>query len=197
MLVNELTGTLYTIAKDVKIQVEFNPARVQGYRLIGYENRLLRSEDFRDDKKDAGEIGAGHTVTALYEIIPTGVHAKIPGVDSLKYQTNEVKREAFATNELMTVKLRYKPPAEDTSKLVAHTVLDSNGNIGAASNNLKFSAAVAQFGMLLRDSKFKANSAYANCIALAREGKGEDLEGYRSEFISLVETSERLTRRQD
>jgi Ca-activated chloride channel family protein len=197
VLVNELGGTLYTIAKDVKIQVEFNPAKVQAYRLIGYENRLLRAEDFKDDKKDAGEIGAGHTVTALYEIIPTGVDAKIAGVDSLKYQTNEVKRDAFATNELMTVKLRYKPPAENASKLVAHTVLDSNGYIGAASNNFKFSAAVAQFGMLLRDSKFKANSAYANCLALAREAKGEDLEGYRSEFISLVERSETLVRRQD
>ena len=197
VLVNELTGTLYTIAKDVKIQVEFNPAKVQAYRLIGYENRMLRAEDFRDDKKDAGEIGAGHTVTALYEIIPPGVDAKSAGVDSLRYQTNEVKREAFATNELMTVKLRYKPPSEDVSKLVAHTILDSNGYISAASNNLKFSAAVAQFGMLLRDSKFKANSAYANCLALAREGKGEDLEGYRSEFISLVERSGALSRRQD
>ena len=197
VLVNELTGTLYTIAKDVKIQVECNPAKVQAYRLIGYENRMLRAEDFRDDKKDAGEIGAGHTVTALYEIIPPGVDAKSAGVDSLRYQTNEVKREAFATNELMTVKLRYKPPSEDVSKLVAHTVLDSNGYISAASNNLKFSAAVAQFGMLLRDSKFKANSGYANCLALAREGKGEDLEGYRSEFISLVERSGTLARRQD
>ena len=197
IMVNELAGTLYTIAKDVKIQVEFNPAKVQAYRLIGYENRLLRAEDFKDDKKDAGEVGAGHTVTALYEIIPTGVDAKIAGVDSLKYQTNQVKREAFASNELMTVKLRYKPPAEDVSKLVAHTVVDSNEYIAAASNNFKFSAAVAQFGMLLKDSKFKANSAYSNCLALAREAKGEDLQGYRAEFISLVERSETLVRRQD
>ena len=165
--------------------------------MIGYENRILRAEDFKDDKKDAGEIGAGHTVTALYEIIPTGVDARIAGVESLKYQTTEVKREAFATNELMTVKLRYKPPSEDVSKLVAHTVLDSNASISRASNNLKFSAAVAQFGMLLRDSKFKANSGYENCLALAREGKGEDLEGYRSEFISLVERSGTLARRED
>jgi Ca-activated chloride channel family protein len=154
-------------------------------------------EDFKDDKKDAGEVGQGHTVTALYEIIPTGVDAKIAGVDSLKYQTNEVKHESFASNELMTVKLRYKPPTKDVSKLVAHTVLDSNQYIAAASNNLKFSAAVAQFGMLLRDSKFKANSGFSNCLALAREAKGEDLEGYRSEFISLVERSETLVRRQD
>jgi len=197
VLVNELAGTLYTIAKDVKIQVEFNPAKVQAYRLIGYENRMLRAEDFKNDKKDAGEIGAGHTVTALYEIIPTGIDARIAGVDSLKYQTNQVRREAFASNELMTVKLRYKPPAEDVSKLVAHTVADSNEYIAAASNNLKFSAAVAQFGMLLTDSRFKANSAYSNCLALAREAKGEDLEGYRSEFISLVERSESLVRRQE
>ena len=197
VMVSELAGTLYTIAKDVKIQVEFNPAKVQAYRLIGYENRLLRAEDFKDDQKDAGEIGAGHAVTALYEIIPTGVEAKIAGVDSLKYQTNQVKRAAFASNELMTVKLRYKPPKEDVSKLVAHTVADSNEYIAAASNNLKFSAAVAQFGMLLKDSKFKANSAYSNCLALAREARGEDLGGYRAEFIRLVERSETLVRRQD
>jgi Ca-activated chloride channel family protein len=195
VLVSEMGGTLNTIAKDVKIQIEFNPARVQAYRLIGYENRLLRDEDFNDDKKDAGELGAGHSVTALYEIIPVGVDARLPKVDPLKYQKKEVDSSAFASNELMTVKLRYKAPKEDESRLIAQAVTNTRAKFEMASINFKFAAAVAEFGLLLRESKFKGESSFASCIALARDARGEDEEGYRAEFVRLVETSQSLGRR--
>jgi Ca-activated chloride channel family protein len=195
VLVNELGATLYTIAKDVKIQVEFNPAEVQAYRLIGYENRLLRSEDFNDDKRDAGELGAGHSVTALYEIIPRGVAANSSKVDGLKYQEKKLKPEAFGTDELMTIKLRYKPPSETESKLMAKSIFDSNQELRTASSNLKFSAAVAEFGLLLRDSKFKSKATYSNCLALAKQAVGNDEGGHRTEFISLVEKTESLKQR--
>lgn len=194
VMVSELGGTLNTIAKDVKVQVEFNPARVQAYRLIGYENRLMRAEEFNDDKKDAGELGAGHSVTALYEIIPVGVRAELHPVDGLKYQSRKVKAEGFSSNEVMTVKLRYKAPKGDTSELLARSVFDENRDVPSASENARFAASVAEFGMLLRDSKLKGNSSFENCLALARESRGDDPEGYRAEFINLVERSAQLKR---
>ena len=192
VLVSGLGGTLNTIAKDVKVQVEFNPATVQAYRLIGYENRLMRADEFNDDKKDAGEMGAGHSVTALYEVIPVGVRAKLPTVDPLRYQSRDANPEDFASNELMTVKLRYKAPKDDTSAMFARSVMDEDTGTGSASENTRFAAAVAEFGMLLRDSKLKGHSSFENCLALARESRGEDSEGYRAEFISLVEKSAEL-----
>lgn len=186
VFVKEMRATLFTIAKDVKIQVEFNPAKVQAYRLIGYENRMLKSEDFNDDKKDAGELGAGHTVTALYEIIPVGVKSDfIKSVDELKYQKGQITNQA-GSDELMTVKLRYKRPKEDTSQLLSIVIKDKATKLAKSSNNFKFSAAVAEFGMLLRDSEFKGQASYEHALKLAKEGKGEDLEGYRSEFVQLV-----------
>jgi Ca-activated chloride channel family protein len=194
VLVSELGGTLNTIAKDVKVQVEFNPANVGAYRLIGYENRLMRAEEFNDDRKDAGELGAGHSVTALYEIIPVGVQAKLPAVDPLRYQSHEAKPEAFASDELMTVKLRYKAPKDAASAMVARSVMDEDTGAESASENTLFAAAVAEFGMLLRDSRLKGHSSFENCLALARESKGDDPEGYRAEFIGLVEKSADLKR---
>ena len=194
VFVSELGGTLNTIAKDVKVQVEFNPAKVQAYRLIGYENRLMRAEEFNDDKKDAGELGAGHSVTALYEIIPVGVRADLPAVDPLKYQSRKVRPEGFKSDELLTVKLRYKAPKGDTSDLLARSVFDEDRDVASASENARFAASVAEFGMLLRDSKLKGRSSFENCLALARESRGDDPEGYRAEFISLVEKSAELQR---
>ena len=187
VLGTEFFGTLYTIAKDVKIQVEFNPAKVQAYRLIGYENRLLNDEDFKDDTKDAGELGSGHTVTALYEIIPVGVKSKyLKDIDNLKYtkQTNQ-----NYTDEMLTVKFRYKEPDGDTSKLIVKTVKDNNSSIESANEDLKFSAAVALFGMQLRNSEFINTKKKTDVIALAEAGKGNDKDGYRAEFIRLVKSS--------
>lgn len=187
VLGTEFFGTLYTIAKDVKIQVEFNPAKVQAYRLIGYENRLLNDEDFKDDTKDAGELGSGHTVTALYEIIPVGVKSKyLKDIDNLKYtkQTNQ----SF-TDEMLTVKFRYKEPDGDVSKLISKTVKDENKSIESANEDLKFSAAVALFGMQLRDSEFINTKKKEDVITLAEAGKGSDKDGYRAEFIRLVKSS--------
>jgi Ca-activated chloride channel family protein len=188
VLVNEMGGTLFTIAKDVKIQVEFNPARVQSYRLIGYENRLLQTEDFKDDKKDAGEIGAGHTVTALYEIVPA--RSNVERLPSGKYVTNSLSREALASNEIATVKLRYKQPDSDSSELLVHPALDSGTSITQASGNLRFASAVAEFGMLLRQSKYRGQASYAQLVARARSAAGQDKNGYRKEFIRLAETAE-------
>lgn len=188
VLVTEIGATLVAIAKDVKIQVEFNPAKVQAYRLVGYENRMLKKEDFHDDTKDAGEMGAGHSVTALYEIIPAGVKVSLPKVDSLKYQRTVVSSAAFESGELMTVKLRYKLPDKDTSKLLTIPIMDGEFDLTRTSESFKFSAAVAEFGMLLRDSQFKGNSTWDNVLKLAKSARGKDEEGYRSEFIRLVET---------
>jgi Ca-activated chloride channel family protein len=187
VFINDMRGTLFTIAKDVKLQLEFNPAKVKAYRLIGYENRLLNKEDFADDTKDAGELGAGHTVTALYEIIPFGSDEEVPGADELKYQDNKISPKAFKNKEILTLKLRYKKPDEDKSKLIVHPLLDDNIVLAKTSDNFKFSAAVAAFGMLLRDSEFKGDVDYNNVLKLAREGKGKDYFGYRAEFIQLVE----------
>lgn len=190
VFINEMKATLFTIAKDVKIQVEFNPAKVQAYRLIGYENRRLNARDFNDDKKDAGELGAGHSVTALYEVIPQGVESTFSSnIDPLKYknadQTNNSK-----SNELLTVKFRYKKPNETTSKLITHTLENQTIDINKTSDNFRHAAAVAQFGMLLRDSAFKQNSTYQGIITLALGAKGEDREGYRQEFINLIRNIE-------
>lgn len=189
VLVNEFGGTMFTIAKDVKLQVEFNPATVQGYRLIGYENRMLANEDFNDDKKDAGEMGSGHSVTALYEIIPVGVKSDfLKKTDSLKYQDNYNEfSKATQTDELMTIKFRYKKPAENSSRLLEIAVKDQQLSINHVSNNFRFAAAVAEFGMLLRNSEFKSTASFENVLVLARKSKGDDEEGYRSEFIQLVE----------
>lgn len=196
VLVNDIRGTLFTIAKDVKIQVEFNPAKVQAYRLIGYENRLLQNQDFNDDKKDAGEIGAGHSVTALYEIIPTGTKSdvKLPEVDPLRYQRSGVTTQDTADNEMMLVKLRYKLPQDSTSQLITQTIKDSDFQVNQTpSTDLRFAAAVATFGMILRDSEYKGNANYDLVMQLATQGQGEDTEGYRGEFMRLVEKSRDLS----
>ncbi|MEM1323454.1 MAG: von Willebrand factor type A domain-containing protein [Bacteroidota bacterium] len=197
VLVNEFGGTLFTIAKDVKLQIEFNPAKVRGYRLIGYENRLLNKEDFNDDQKDAGELGSGHTVTALYEIIPASVENSpylTASVDELKYQKPpKVDPKAKPSPELMTIKLRYKRPDGQKSQLMEKPVLDTKDGERATSDNFRFSAAVAQFGMLLRDSAFKGESNYVAAAQLARSAKGADPNGYRSELIQLIEVMGALT----
>jgi Ca-activated chloride channel family protein len=190
VFVNEFGGTLFTIAKDVKLQIEFNPAKVQAYRLIGYENRKLNDEDFNDDKKDAGELGSGHTVTALYEIIPVGVKSSfIKTIDPLKYQRSDVEKKSYDSKELMTIKLRYKQPDGHKSKLISTTVLDKDKNWKNTSDNFRWTAAVSEFGMLLRESEFSQGADIASIIKLAKGAKGDDEEGYRSEFIRLVESS--------
>ena len=186
----EIWGTLFTIAKDVKIQIEFNPAKVKAYRLIGYENRMLAAEDFNNDKKDAGEIGAGHTVTAIYEIIPASSDEKVEGVDELEYQDTKIKK----SDNLMTLKLRYKQPDGDVSKLITTRVKGNNIKTSGFSNNFAFSASVAQFGMLLRDSEFKGTATYETTLALAKSAKGKDNDGYRAEFIKLIEIAELLSK---
>ena len=205
VLVEQMAGTLVTIAKDVKVQIEFNPAQVRAYRLIGYENRLLAKEDFNDDTKDAGEIGSGHRVVALYEIVPANLP---PGVgpdrlvDTLKYQTlasptskdlNEVKPatstglDAAASKELMTVKLRYKQPDGETSSKIELPVTDEGKTLEAASGEFQFSAAVAGFGLLLRDSSYKGTLNWEAVRKLALAGKGPDKLGYRGEFLQLID----------
>ena len=181
----QAAGTLYTIAKDVKIQIEFNPAKVAGYRLIGYENRLLADKDFNDDEKDAGEIGAGHSVTALYEIIPAGQKVENDGVDQLRYAKTEPTETKF-NDELLTVKLRYKEPDKNESKLLTQGLLDAGKSIENASDNLRFASSVAEFGLLLRNSRYKGNSSYKNITNLAENSLGSDLKSYRSDFINLV-----------
>jgi len=189
VLVNEFGSTMYTVAKDVKLQVEFNPAYVNAYRLIGYESRMLNKEDFNDDTKDAGELGSGHTVTALYEIIPVGVENTYGGVDDLKYQnTKKVKptQNDATSNELLTVKLRYKKPDEQESKKLEVPVL-ANQLSKEPSNDFQFIMAVAMFGQLLRNSDFKGDANYQKVIELAKSGMDNDANGYRREFIRLAE----------
>jgi Ca-activated chloride channel family protein len=192
VFVNDMRGTLFTIAKDIKIQVEFNPTKVRAYRLIGYENRLLKKEDFADDTKDAGELGAGHTVTALYEIIPFGSNEEVPVVGDLKYQVVKIDPKAYRSKEILTVKLRYKNPDGKKSQLLEIPLADKKITLAKASENFKFSAAVAEFGMLLRDSEFKGKSSYEDVVKLAQQGKGQDRHGYRTEFIKLVEMCQLL-----
>jgi Ca-activated chloride channel homolog len=192
VLVHELGGTLYTVAKDVKIQVEFNPARVQAYRLIGYENRLLRDEDFADDTKDAGDIGSGHSVTALYEIIPTGVEADVAvrGLDSLRYQ--KVRTEARGDNaELLYVQVRYKTPQGEQSQLLSLPVVDNGAT--ALTNDFRFQAAVAEFGLLLRKSPYRGGADWGRVAEAARATMGSDPGGYRVEFVRLVDGARGIT----
>ena len=210
VLVRELGGTLTTVAKDVKLQVEFNPARVAAYRLIGYENRLLRKEDFEDDTKDAGEMGAGHAVTALYEILPAGTRSDVElrRAPRLRYQTEgeSVQPTAGATGprasaraagaagavsgsgtELAFVKIRYKDPEGDgSSRLIEHPVVDGSG---ALSLDFAFAAAVAEFGMLLRDSKHRGQASVDQILTLARSALGRDEDGYRQDFVQMVESA--------
>lgn len=194
VLVNEFGSTLFTIAKDVKIQVEFNPAKVQAYRLVGYENRMLAKEDFNDDTKDAGELGSGHTVTALYEVIPAGVKDDFTkSVDPLKYQANTIPLFGN-TEEIMTIKLRYKKPDGDDSRLIVHPVMDTHTALAATSDNFRFSAAVAAFGMLLRKSDYKQFASYDQVITMARGARGMDNNGYRTEFIRLVQSANLLAK---
>jgi Ca-activated chloride channel family protein len=190
VLVEEMTGTLITIAKDVKIQVEFNPAQVAGYRLLGYENRMLRTEDFNDDTKDAGEIGAGHTVTALYEVIPAGKSVDVPSVDELKYQpsANQPADESTpnTSRELLTLKMRYKPPAGDTSQKLEWAVTDSGQTFNDATDDFRFAAAVASFGLLLRGSEYQGSATYDGVAEIAHNSLGRDEHGYRAEFLDMV-----------
>jgi Ca-activated chloride channel homolog len=188
VLVTELGSTLFTIAKDVKIQIEFNPAQVKAYRLVGYEKRILAKEDFNDDKKDAGEIGAGHTVTALYEVVPASSSETFGNVDNLKYQQ---KVQPVASDEVMTVKLRYKEPNEDVSKLITHAITKSDIK-DEPTGDFAFASAVAEFGMLLRGSEFKGDSSYDYVKKTAKANLGEDKFGFRAEFATLVETAESL-----
>ena len=198
VLVKEVGGTLFTIAKDVKIQVEFNPAKVKSYRLIGYVNRLLNKEDFNDDKKDAGELGSGHTVTALYEISLYDSEEPTSNVDALRYQTttsNKSAQQCFNyCNETLTVKVRYKSPDSDKSQLIFAPVSEIYKNFNESSDDFRFSSAVAAFGMLLRDSDFKGDLNYKKIQEIARQAKGKDLQGYRSEFVGLIELAEELSK---
>ena len=193
VLVNEFGGTLFTIAKDVKLQLEFNPVKVAGYRLIGYENRMLAKEDFNDDKKDAGELGSGHTVTALYEIIPAGVKSDfLKNVDPLKYQKEKNENTTLFNGEMLTVKFRYKAPDKDNSELIVHPVLDKGTEISNTSDNYRFATAVSGFAMLLRNSEYKGNTNYTQVINMAKAALGKDAEGYRKEFILLVKKAEEI-----
>jgi Ca-activated chloride channel family protein len=189
VLVSEFGGTIYTVAKDVKLQIEFNPKQVQAYRLIGYESRLLNDEDFNDDTKDAGEMGAGHNVTAFYEVVPVGVKFNQAGnVDPLKYQKNTKEEQPVYTGskELLTIKLRYKEPEGNASQKIELPVIDSKAN--NLSSDFRFAASVAMFGQLLRDSDFKGNASYDKVIALAKTALDNDDQGYRREFVRLAET---------
>ncbi len=191
VFVREFGGTLFTVAKDVKIQVEFNPARVQAYRLLGYENRLLAREDFADDRKDAGELGAGQSVTALYEVVPVGADPVTAADDSLTYQHSSVRPSARATRDLLTVRIRYKAPSGSTSRLLTRSLADRGAEPG---DNFRFASAVASFAMLLRDSEHRGSATFDRVIALARGARGADPEGYRAEFVTLVETARDLSR---
>ena len=209
VLVEQMQGTLVTIAKDVKIQVEFNPAQVAAYRLIGYENRRLANRDFNDDAKDAGEIGAGHRVTVLYELVPAGAVsdvAKTPAVDPLKYQrkaedtakvaeahSDNASEGSEIANELLTLKMRYQPPSGGKSTLMTFGVKNSDAKFATASPDFQFAAAVAAFGMLLRNSNYRGDTTYAAVLETAAAAKGEDKFGYRTEFLEMVRAADRLT----
>lgn len=194
VLISQFGGTMFTIAKDVKLQIEFNPSKVQGYRLIGYENRMLAKEDFNDDKKDAGELGSGHTVTALYEIIPVGVDAsELKNVDALKYQKPNTKAAGFNnSSEVMTVKFRYKKPDGNKSILLQGVVAGNPVAFKSADGNIQLSAAVAQFGMLLRDSEYKGEGGYDLVNSLLKTLLENDPEGYKNELVQLVQTASNL-----
>ena len=191
-LVSEFGGTLFTVAKDVKAQIEFNPDKVQGYRLAGYEDRLLNTEDFKDDKKDAAEMGAGHTVTIIYEIIPANVKSDlVSATEPLKYQKPK-STAATWSDELATIKFRYKNPDGEKSAELEQIITEKETVWSQTSENVRFSAAVAMFGMLLKDSKFKGNSTYDDVLSMAENSREFDKDGYRSEFVKLVRSAKRL-----
>jgi Ca-activated chloride channel family protein len=190
VLVEQMNGTLVTVAKDVKIQVEFNPQRVQAYRLIGYENRMLRARDFNDDQKDAGEIGAGHSVTALYELVPVGEPIDLPSIDPLRYRSNQAT--STGSSEMLTVKLRYKQPTEQRSVKIEIPFEGEDRRMSSASADLRFAAAVAGFGMLLRESEHRGSLRYDDVLTLARSSMSRDEGAYRAEFVRLVEIARTL-----
>jgi Ca-activated chloride channel family protein len=197
VFVKEMRANMFTIAKDVKIQIEFNPTKVKAYRLIGYENRVLKNEDFEDDKKDAGELGAGHSVTALYEIIPAESNETVSNQKDLKYQKTVINPSAFKTNEVMTIKFRYKAPQSETSQLITHNLVPgANQSIFSGKNteNFRFSAAVAGWGMLLKDSQYKGNLSYEMVYNLAKYAISNDEGHYKSEFLDLVKKSQKAKR---
>jgi len=195
-MVTEFGGTLFTVAKDVKIQVEFNPAYVQAYRLVGYENRLLAAEDFNNDAKLGGDMGVGHSVTAIYEIVPVGVKSSIIGtVDALKYQDNKNAAQGTLNGELATVKFRYREPESDKSKSQQVIVSNKMASIDQMSEDFRFATAVAELGMLLRNSDYKQEASYKNLVARAKAAKGKDDEGYRAEFIRMAENAAVLDKR--
>lgn len=193
VLVEQVGATLVTVAKDVKVQVEFNPAVVQGYRLIGYENRLLAAEDFNNDAKDAGELGAGHKVTAIYEVIPVGDELPVSDVDELKYQQNVRTRKGRKSGEVLTVKVRYKTPQAEKSRLLSWPVKFQDSAFQSVSEDFRFAVAVAEFGMLLRDSPHKGGASYDQVLALAGSSEAAQPEGLRSEFFKLVRDARRLS----
>jgi Ca-activated chloride channel family protein len=193
VLVAQMGGTLVTIARDVKIQVEFNPEVVLAWRLLGYENRILDDEDFNDDEVDAGEIGAGHTVTAFYEIVPVGAPEQyLPSVDPLRYQTTRKLTAAAKSGELLTLKLRYKDPEDDASKLITRHVRDFGLSIHRASADFKFAAAVVGFGMILRESPYRGSATFDTILELAWQGLSSDSMGYRKEFLGLVDSARNI-----
>jgi Ca-activated chloride channel family protein len=195
VFVQEMGATLVTVAKDVKLQIEFNPARVKEYRLVGYENRLLRPEDFNDDTKDAGDMGAGHQVTAFYEIIPTDSRETSAGVDELRYQ-QQPRRTAPQVNhgdEFGWMKLRYKAPQGDTSELLEWALGARSVEFDKAPRDVRFAAAVAEYGMLLRHSKFAGNASFSHVIATANDSLGQDLDGYRADFLDLARRAANLS----
>lgn len=190
IFVKEFGGTLFTVAKDVKLQLEFNPKYVAAYRLIGYENRALANEDFKNDAKDAGEMGSGHTVTAIYEIVPAGTESAYLA-DKLKYQTF-LQTSASNSDEVCTVKIRYKLPDKEVSIPMEISVKDKHTKLAETSENMRFAMAVAEFGLLIRDSNFRGTANYDHILELAKNAKGKDEEGYRAEFLKLVKTAKML-----
>jgi Ca-activated chloride channel family protein len=190
----ELRANMFTIAKDVKIQVEFNPVTVKAYRLIGYENRVMANEDFNNDTKDAGELGAGHTVTALYEVVPIGAATRVPTTDKLKYQETKVASGA-KSDELLTIKFRYKPIHGDSSKLITQVVEGRKQSFNNSSPEFRFSAAVAGFGMLLRDSEFKGTANYEIIHNMAEEAITDKSDNYKTEFLTLLEKADKLAQK--
>ena len=195
-LFHDQGGSLVTVAKDVKLQVEFNHAKVNAYRLIGYENRVLKSEDFRNDAKDAGDMGSGHTVTALYEVAPAGVEVPVPDAGDLKYQGKPADTAAARSGEWLTFRMRYKDPDTDAASELSFP-LPADGVRKAGSTDFRFAAAVAAFGLLLRDSEYKGSATWTDVKDWAANAVGPDRRGYRRDFVELVDRAERLTKRAD
>jgi Ca-activated chloride channel family protein len=202
VLVDQMAGTLIAVAKDVKIAVEFNPAQVAAYRLIGYENRVLAAADFANDQKDAGDMGAGHAVTALFEVVPIGAAVNTAAsVGPLRYQPPApaapapvVNVPAAVAQEMLDLRIRYKDPEGTESKLVSFPLVDRGQAFANASGDFRFAAAVAEFGMLLRDSPYRGASSWESLIAVANGSRGTDREGYREEFVRLAQQAERIAR---